>query len=296
MTMLKTIGTVVVLLFCALCGIPTAAATYDGITVSATADGRSVSASNSNEPIRLRPGEPVDVAIELTNPTSAPVEVRQVELVGRVVGLNFFTYATSVDFTVPAANSDTFHYRLDLTGLRGQATGLIGGQLIIRDAAGNSIATVPMVTDVRGSVLSVYGLFGIALLVLTVLALIDAAFGIATHRLSANRWQRGLRLLAPGIGVGLVLTFSASVARLWVPDGGRWLLIGGLTAAAFFAIGYFAPVPGDEGTDADLDADLDADDLSEHVDTDELAGDKGADADLDADDLSEHVGPDEFAK
>ena len=99
--MLKTIGTVVVLLFCALCGIPTAAATYDGITVSATADGRSVSASTSNEPIRLRPGEPVDVAIELTNPTSAPVEVRQVELVGRVVGLNFFTYATSVDFTVP---------------------------------------------------------------------------------------------------------------------------------------------------------------------------------------------------
>jgi len=267
MTMLKTIGTVVVLLFCALCGIPSAAATYDGITVSATADGRSVSASMSNEPIRLRPGEPVDVAIELTNPTSAPVEVRQVELVGRVVGLNFFTYATSVDFTVPAANSDTFHYRLDLTGLRGQATGLIGGKLIIRDAAGDSIATVPMVTDVRGSVLSVYGLFGIALLVLTVLALIDAAFGIATHRLSANRWQRGLRLLAPGIGVGLVLTFSASVARLWVPDGGRWLLIGGLTAAAFFAIGYFAPVPNDEGADADLDAD----DLSEHVGTDEFA-------------------------
>jgi hypothetical protein len=129
-----------------------------------------------------------------------------------------------------------------------------------------------------------------------VLALIDAAFGIATHRLSANRWQRGLRLLAPGIGVGLVLTFSASVARLWVPDGERWLLIGGLTAAAFFAIGYFAPVPGDEGTDADLDADLDADDLSEHVDTDEFAGDEGTDADLDADDLSEHVGTDEFAQ
>ena len=89
-----------------------------------------------------------------------------------------------------------------------------------------------------------------------------------------------------------MLTFSASVARLWVPDGGRWLLIGGLTAAAFFAIGYFAPVPNDEGADADLDAD----DLSELVDTDEFAGDEGADADLDADDLSEHVGTDEFAQ
>ena len=36
-------------------------------------------------------------------------------------------------------------------------------------------------------------------------------------RLSANRWRRGLRLLTPGIGIGLVLVFSASVARWWVP-------------------------------------------------------------------------------
>jgi hypothetical protein len=268
MTMLRTIGTVVALLFCALVGIPTAAAQSDGVTVSATANGHSVNASSSDEPVRLRPGEPVDVVIELANPTAAPVEVRQVELVGRVVGLNFFTYATSVDFTVASGSTDSFHYRLDLTGLRGQATGLMGGQLTVRGASGDPIAAVPMVTDVRGSVLSVYGLFGIALLVLTVLALVDAAFGIARHRLSANRWQRGLRLLAPGIGVGLVLTFSASVARLWVPDSGRWLLLCSLTAAAFFAIGYFAPVPGDE-EDADEDVDVDA--LTEGVDTNEFA-------------------------
>ena len=266
--MVKTISTIAALLFCALVGITPATARSDDATVSATANGHRVNASSADDPVRLRPGEPVDVAVELTNPTGSPVEVRQVELVGRVVGLNFFTYATSVDFTVPAGGSDTFHYRLDLTGLRGQATGLMGGQLIVRGADGDPIAAVPMVTDVRGSVLSVYGLFGIALVVLTMLALVDAAFGIARQRLSANRWQRGLRLLAPGIGVGLVLTFSASVARLWVPEGGRWLLVGGLTAAVFFAIGYFAPVPGD---DDDPDTDIDVDVLTERPATDEFA-------------------------
>jgi hypothetical protein len=172
-----------------------------------------------------------------------------------------------VEFSVPPASSDTFHYRLDLTGLREQATGLMGGDLIIRDPSGEPIAAVPMVTDVRGSVLSVYGLFGIALVVLTVLALVDAAFAIARQRLSANRWQRGLRLLAPGVGVGLVLTFSASVARLWVPESGRWILFGGIAAAVFFAVGYFAPAPG-ERDDDDADTDIDIDALTGHLETD----------------------------
>jgi hypothetical protein len=263
--MRKTIGILFVLLFCSLVG--TANAQSVGIAVSATANGHSVNASGPHDPVRLRPGEPVDVAIELTNDTDSAVQVKQVELAGRVLGLSFFTYATAVDFTVPAHSSDSYRYRLDLTGLRGQATGLIGGNLTLRGATGDPVASIPMVTDVRGSVLSVYGLFGIALLVLTVLALVDAAFGIARQRLSANRWQRGLRLLAPGIGVGLGLTFSASVARLWVPESARWLLVAGVTAAVFFAVGYFAPVPSGD----DDDDEIDVDDLDVELHEDELA-------------------------
>ena len=103
---------------------------------------------------------------------------------------------------------------------------------------------------------------------LTALALVDATIGIARHRLSANRWRRGLRLLAPGIGIGLVLMFSASVARLWVSDTAQWLLLAGLTASVFFAIGYFAPVPGDDDGDEEIDVDV-LTDADEDIDVDE---------------------------
>jgi hypothetical protein len=256
--MRKAIAVLAAVLFCSLAGIHTAAAASDSVAASVTVNGHNP--SDRSEPVRLRPDEPVDVVITLTNHGGAPVSVKQVELTGRVLGLSFFTYATSVDFTVQPGSRDTLRYRLDLTGLHGQATGLMGGLLTIRGPTGDPIASIPMVTDVRGSVLSVYGLFGIALLVLTVLALVDAAFSVARHRLSANRWKRGLRLLAPGIGVGMVLMFSASVARLWVPDSGRWLLLASLTASAFFAIGYFAPVVDHDGMD-DADDDVDLDDI-----------------------------------
>lgn len=69
-------------------------------------------------------------------------------------------------------------------------------------------------TDVRGSLISVYGLFGIALAVLTALALLDAALALARHRLSRTAGSEGCGCWHPGSGIGLIVAFSASVARL----------------------------------------------------------------------------------
>src|SRR5262245_3329550 len=138
---------------------------------------------------------------------------------------------------------------------------------------GDRIAWMPMITDVRGSLLSVYGLFGIALLVLTVLASVDAALAIRRHRLSGSRWLRGLRLLTPGVGVGLVLLFTATVLGLWVPPTPVWLVIAAGTAAAFFALGYVTPTPDgqhDDGDDADVaDEDAERDAHIDEADIDE---------------------------
>jgi hypothetical protein len=144
-------------------------------------------------------------------------------------------------------------YKLDLTDLKHQATGLVATELIVRDHERDQVAVVHMVSDVRGSLWSVYGLLGLALLVLTALATVDAAIAIARHKDSQNRWRRGLRLLTPGIGIGLVLAFTASVVRFWVPSTQLWLLVAGITAATFFALGYFSPTPEDEDED-DVDA------------------------------------------
>lgn len=258
--MRKYIAAALTLITWAFIAIQDAAALADGVTTSAIVNGQDAAAASAGHPVRFQPGEPLDVAIEVTNHGSEAIEITQVEFAGRVLGMNFFTYATSVDLRVESGTSQTLRYRLDLTGLRGQATGLIAAAVTLRGPSGAAIATIPTVTDVRGSVFSVYGLFGLALIVLTTLALLDAALGLARHRLSANRWQRGLRLLTPGIGIGLVLAFSASVLRFWVPNTGQWLLLAGGIAAIFFALGYFSPTPdGEDHEPADEDVEADAD-------------------------------------
>lgn len=246
---IKSLGALLVVLTAVLVGAPSAAAQHDGLEMSATINGHDVGAASSGDPLRLEPGQSVEVVLELTNRSSQAVDLRRVELAGHVLGLTFFNYSTAVGMTVAPGAVDTLRYRLDLYGLDGQATGLIGGELRVVDAEGDPVASIPTITDVRGSLISVYGLFGIALVVLTALALLDAALALARHRLSANRWQRGLRLLAPGVGIGLVVAFSASVARLWVPNTGLWLVLAGLTATVFFALGYFSPTPGDDDDD-----------------------------------------------
>lgn len=227
-------------------GAPSAHAQDEPVTVHATIDGHEVSIAASSEPIPLHPDRIVDVVVDVANHGNDPIEIASVQLVGRVLGLTFFAFATGVELTIPPGASNTVHYQLDLTDLKHQATGLIATELVVRSPSRDTLGVAHMVADVRGSLWSVYGLLGLALLVLTALATADAAMAIARHKDSQNRWRRGLRLLTPGIGIGLVLAFTASVFRWWVPSTAQWLMVAGITAAIFFVLGYFSPTPEDE--------------------------------------------------
>ncbi|MGW4844173.1 hypothetical protein [Nocardia brasiliensis] len=241
-----------------------AAARPDGVDMSANFDGRDIADTSVDDPLRLEPGSTVRVAIELSNKTGAPVEIRHVDLAGQVLGLSFFSYSTAVELTIPPGGAESLRYRLELRGLEGQAVGFLGGELAVYGADSAKVAAIPLITDVRGSLWSVYGLFGIALAILTALAIADAALAVARHRLSANRWQRGLRLLAPGLGIGLVFAFTASVARWWVPDTGLWLAFAGVTAAVAFLLGYASPTPEpDEAADDEPDEAAEGDEFAE---------------------------------
>ena len=109
------------------------------------------------------------------------------------------------------------------------------------------------VLDVRGSLRSVYGIFGVSVAFLTVLSFLGALIGLARHRLPPNRWRRGLRFLTPGLGLGLLLNFTLSATRVFVPSPGRWLTIVVVAAAVCFGLGYVTPAPdaGDDDDDAD---------------------------------------------
>lgn len=243
-----------------------AGAAEDAVRMSATINGQDVATADQDHSVRLDPGGVADVAIRVTNDSAEPLNLSAVDLTGHVLGLSFFAYRTSVALTVEPGETQAIEYPLELSGLDGQATGLINGTLALID--GDEVVTdLSTVTDVRGSLMSVYGLFGLALAVLTVLALLDTALAIARNRMPQNRWRRGLRFLTPGIGIGLVLVFTLSALRVWVPTTERWLVVAAAFAAGFFFLGYLTPTPLDEDElDEDeegYEGELDEDELDE---------------------------------
>jgi len=223
------------------------------VTISTRIDGRDVSHSSAAHPITLHPSRAADVDIEVANRGSSSVTLGSVQLTGVVAGLTFFSYQTSVNLQVDPGQSTHLRYALDLTGLDGQATGLIPARISVSDTHRHELASQSFVSDVRGSLDSVYGLFGLALLVLTVAAIAGAAWAIATHRLPPNRWRRAVRLMFVGLGLGLVLVFTLSVFRVWAPTTSRWLVTVLAFAAVFFVIGYLTPTPATDEDEDELD-------------------------------------------
>ncbi|ELB89437.1 hypothetical protein Rwratislav_29494 [Rhodococcus wratislaviensis IFP 2016] len=229
------------------------AAAAQPVLMSATINGQDIATADLENPVRLDPQGSADVSVTITNDSTDPLNVSAIHLSGNVLGLSFFAYHTSVALAVETGATETVNYVLDLTGLDGQATGLINGNVAVIDDSGATLADLSTVTDVRGSVVSVYGLFGLALAILTVLAIVDVALAIARGRLPLNRWRRGLRLLTPGIGIGLVLVFTLSVARVWVPTTERWITVAAAFAVGFFVLGYLTPTPAEDDEDDDED-------------------------------------------
>lgn len=176
--------------------------------------------------------------------------VRAARLEGRTLGLTFFAYETTVQMKVPARGSDERTYELDLIGIRGQATGLFPARLVLLDERRHEVAVRRLTVDVRGSLRSVYGAFGLAVAGLALLLFVRVLLGLARHTLPSNRFWRALRFAVPGAGFGLTAVFTLSALRLYVPSGVRWapLVAGG--SVLLFAVGFLTPTPdADEGDD-----------------------------------------------
>jgi hypothetical protein len=229
------------------------AAPSSRLSWSMTVNGRDVSSADANTPLRLSPRTPADVVVKVANLGSAPVGVRSVRLEGRVLGLAFYSYTTRVDMQVAPGASDERRFAIDLLGLDGQATGLIPSQAVLLDTNGHRIDSHSLAVDVRGSLRSVYGTFGLAVAAITLLLLISALWRLLTGRLNHNRWRRAMTFAAPGLGAGFTLTFTLSALRLMVPAAGMWALLILVGGAIGFILGYLTPTPERAGRDAEQD-------------------------------------------
>jgi hypothetical protein len=212
------------------------------VSMSATVDGDLV----GREHLLLDPSGSSRISVTVHNGTDTVRHVKTIRLSGTALALTFFSYDTTVPFEVPAKDSVTKGFVLDLGELGTQATGLLPTELEVLDANRDVIASIGTTGDVRGSLWSVYGVFGLAVFGLTVLAWAGALIALARRRLPVNRWQRAMRFLPAGVGTGLVAVISLSVLRIVAPSPAAEIpfILG--AAGAAFALGYLTPHPDED--------------------------------------------------
>jgi len=253
---------------------PLAGAAGSDVSFTAAVNGQSVVTSSDAHPAQLYPTRFVEVRITLTNNGTSTINVSSMRLEGQVLALPLFSYDTAVDLLVPPGATKSLSFPFSISGVGSQATGLVVATLSLLAPSGAVVASQPLVTNVHGSLHSIYGLFGLAVLVLTASSLGLALLAMARHSLSPNRWLRGVRFLIPGFGVGLVLTFTLAAFGIFTAGPGHWLPLLIVTSGAGFAVGYLTPAPNEEEFD-----DYDDDVLLAQivvVDDDPLEGDNAA--------------------
>lgn len=231
---------------------PVEAQEASALEFDATLDGIPLDDIDANDPLELRPGEELPIEIDISNGTDEELFVRGVRLDSKVLGLTFFTFTTRIDARIDAGNTVTRSFLVDLGDLGDQAVGLLPASLTLIDEERAALADGSFPVDVRGSLTSVYGLFGIIVALITALLLGAALVRLAGHRLPANRWSRAARFGIPGFGVGMTLTFTLSALRLLTPSAPTWLAAVVVCGAIGLVVGYLSPDPRDEGDDDQL--------------------------------------------
>lgn len=168
--------------------------------------------------VPIDPDQPVSLVITATNKGDSEQRVRTVRLSGDVLGLSFFSYDTMVPFSVPAHDSATRTLVLDLGDLRGQTIGLMPASVRLLDIADTSLGSADTVTDVRGSIVSLFGAFGLVLLVFTAAAWVSGLRAVSRRRRQDGRAKWVARFLPAGIGTGMLAVVWLSVFRVLAPE------------------------------------------------------------------------------
>ncbi|MCL9762190.1 hypothetical protein [Frankia sp. AiPa1] len=189
----------------------------------------------------LNAGTVARIVVGVKNLSRVAVPVDSVRLSGTVLGLTFFDYDTRLRTTVPASGSANWTVDLDIRDLDGRATGLVPVEVALRDADLHTVARQTGDANVHGSLFSIYGLFGVGLLVLMGLLWAVALLPLGRHAAPATWWLRGVRFVPAGCGVGLFGVFALSATRLLSPTTMVDIVLTLVTTAVCFAVGALMP-------------------------------------------------------
>ncbi len=221
------------------------------VEFSATLAGRDVDGSSPFDPIELNHEEVTELTLDITNVSDGPVTVAHVRLEGQLLDLIFLSYDTGVRETLAPGERRTIAFALDFFDLEGQAHGLLRSELRLFGPDREPLGRTSLVVDGRGSPTATMAVFTMVLVVVAVASLAWNLLRLAQRRLPVNRFVRGLRFVHSGVAVGLALSASASVLRIWPLATVGWLALTVVAGAVAFFLGYGAP-----GTEDELVIDL----------------------------------------
>ena len=238
---------------CAGLGLAPLASAADNVTFVVKIDGQDVSKSSGSNPVSIDGQVPLEVTIK--NGSGKDITVSSVRLLGRSIGATVFSSEIAIGAQIGPGETQTRSIQLDLRGITDQANGLFEGSVQLLDPDRNVIASQDAVWDVKGSMTSLFGLFAIMLLVVTVILTAFSFRDLATGRLSKNRWWRGIRFAFVGLAIGATILVWMSVLRLVAPRAViayPLLLVLGI---AGFVLGSLSPDPSRGIEDEDEDED-----------------------------------------
>ncbi|WP_018504776.1 hypothetical protein [Parafrankia discariae] len=222
---------------------PAARAENDNTTrLSVSVDGRPLDGD-----VVLDASAATRLVVGLENLGRSALEVDSMRLSGTVLGLTFFDYDTRVRTTVPARGAATWTVDLDLRDLAHRASGSLPVTVEIRDTNLATVAAANGHADVRGSLFSTYGLFGLGLFTLAGLLLAAALLAARRDTPGPAPWRRGLRLVPAGAVAGLFLVLALSAAHLTTPSTPTDLAITLCGALIAFGIGRVLPTHAQPG-------------------------------------------------
>jgi len=222
---------------------PLAGAASPSVIFVAVLNGVASSSSSDAHPAELYSNSLATIRVTVTNRSATAIEIATVRFQGDVLDLPLFSYDSAIDLKVPAHHTESLVFPVGTGGIGSQATGLVSATITALGTDGGAIASDSVVTNIHGSLRSIYGLFGLAVLLLTASSLLLALLAMAGHRLPSNRWVRAVRFAIPGFGIGLVMTFTLAALGLFTPGPGHWLPLLIATTATGLAFGYLTPAP-----------------------------------------------------
>lgn len=197
--------------------------------------------SSPSDPIKLDPGEPLEMTLLLANVTSIPIDVASIELEGRLLGLQFVSSRTGVDETILPGEERLIRFPIDLHGIESQAHGLLRGRVVVSGPDGSVLQSQPAVLDVAGSPAAVTSLLALAFFAVGSVGLTVAVLRFVAGTLPEERRLRGLQFLPAGVSFGLGFSAVSSIARVWPLPATLWLLITAVIGFVFYAAGVYLP-------------------------------------------------------